>query len=144
MSYGLLVTLHLLAAIAFAGTVFFEVVILEGVRKHVPKPTMLAVEKAIGNRAVHIMPFVLLTLYAIGIAMAWHHKEVLAHPFASHFGLLLSLKIVLATSVFGHFLTAMFWRKRGALNGKRSRWIHLSIFFHILLIVILAKAMFYA
>ncbi|MBS7326073.1 MAG: hypothetical protein KIG85_05570 [Thiopseudomonas sp.] len=31
MSYGLLITLHLLAAVAFAGTVFFEVVLLANV-----------------------------------------------------------------------------------------------------------------
>lgn len=34
MSYPLLLALHLLAAIAFIGTVFFEIVILEGIRKH--------------------------------------------------------------------------------------------------------------
>lgn len=143
MSYGILVTLHLLAAIAFAGTVFFEVVMLEGIRKHVPKAAMLSVEKAIGNRAVRIMPFVLLTLYAVGIVMAFHHGAALARPLESHFGLLLTLKIVLATSVFGHFVTAMILRKKGALNGKRSRIIHVSIFAHIFLIVLLAKGMFY-
>jgi hypothetical protein len=36
MSYGLMLTLHLLAAIAFAGTVFFEVVLLAGARRHLP------------------------------------------------------------------------------------------------------------
>jgi hypothetical protein len=56
MSYGFLLALHLLAAIAFAGTVFFEVVMLEGVRRHLPQQMMREVERAIGNRATAVMP----------------------------------------------------------------------------------------
>ena len=143
MSYGLLLALHLLAAIAFAGTVFFEVVMLEGVRKHLPHETMRAVERAIGNRATAVMPWVLLTLYAAGIALGWQHRAALAQPLSSSFGLLLTIKILLALSVFGHFATAMVWRARGMLGGRRSRRLHLSVFCHVLAIVVLAKAMFY-
>ena len=143
MPYGLLLTLHLLAAIAFAGTVFFEVVMLEGVRRHLPPEAMRAVERAIGNRATAIMPWVLLTLYAAGLGLAWQHRAALAQPLASSFGLLLALKMVLAVSVFGHFATAMMWRRRGVLNGRRSRRLHLSVFTHVLAIVLLAKAMFH-
>lgn len=143
MSYGWLLILHLLAAIAFAGTVFFEVVMLDGVRKHLPAPMMRKLETAIGNRAVRVMPWVLLTLYGAGLALAWQHRDALAQPLASHFGLLLGLKILLAISVFGHFATAMVWRRRGVLNGRRSRRLHLSVFCHVLAIIVLAKAMFY-
>lgn len=143
MSYGWLLILHLLAAIAFAGTVFFEVVMLDGVRKHLPAPMMRELETAIGNRAVRVMPWVLLTLYGAGLALAWQHRDALAQPLASHFGLLLGLKILLAISVFGHFATAMVWRRRGVLNGRRSRRLHLSVFCHVLTIIVLAKAMFY-
>lgn len=143
MSYGVLLILHLLAAIAFAGTVFFEVVMLEGVRKHVPQETMRAVERAIGNRATAVMPWVLLMLYVAGIGLAWQHRAALAQPMASSFGLLLTLKIALALSVFVHFATAMVWRRRGVLSGRRSRRLHLSVFCHVFLIVLLAKTMFY-
>ena len=143
MSYGWLLILHLLAAIAFAGTVFFEVVMLDGVRKRLPAPMMRELETAIGNRAVRVMPWVLLTLYGAGLALAWQHRDALAQPLASHFGLLLGLKILLAISVFGHFATAMIWRRRGTLNGRRSRRLHLSVFCHVLTIIVLAKAMFY-
>ncbi len=143
MSYGLLLILHLLAAIAFVGTVFFEVVMLEGVRKRLQQETMRAVERAIGNQATAVMPWVLLTLYAAGIGLAWQHRAALAQPLASSFGLLLMFKIGLALSVFGHFATAMAWRRRGVLGGRRSRRLHLSVFFHVLAIVLLAKAMFY-
>ncbi len=143
MSYGALLALHLLAAIAFAGTVFFEVVMLEGVRKHLPHETMRALERAIGNRATAVMPWVLLALYAAGVGLAWQHRGALAQPLASSFGLLLALKIGLALSVLGHFATAMVWRRRGVLHGGRSRTLHLSVFCHVLAIVLLAKAMFY-
>jgi len=143
MSYGLPLVLHLLAAIAFAGTVFFEVVMLPGMRRHLPRESMREVERALGSRATAVMPWVLLALYAAGIALAWQHRAALAQPLASTFGLLLSIKIVLAASVLGHFATAMAWRRRGTLNGRRSRRLHASVFCHVLLIVVLAKAMFY-
>lgn len=143
MNYGLLLALHLLAAIAFVGTVFFEVVMLEGIRRHLPKETMREIEHAVGNRATAVMPWVLLTLYAAGIGLAWQHRAALVQPLASSFGLLLALKIALALSVFGHFATAMVWRRRGVLGGHRSRRLHLSVFCHVLAIVLLAKAMFH-
>lgn len=143
MSYPLLLMVHLLAAIAFIGTVFFEVVMLEGVRKHLPRETMRDVERAIGNRAAKIIPWVLLSLYGAGVALAWRHRAALAHPLTNSFGLLLALKIVLAVSVFGHFVTAMVWRRRGLLGGRRSRGLHLSVFCHVIAIALLAKGMFY-
>ena len=47
MSYPILLVLHLLAAIAFVGTVFFEVLILERVRRHVPAEALRAVVEAV-------------------------------------------------------------------------------------------------
>ena len=144
MSYGWLLVLHLLAAIAFVGTVFFEVVMLGGVRRQLSPATMRELETAIGSRAVRIMPWVLLVLFGAGLGMAWQHRAALAAPLSSHFALLLSIKIALAASVLGHFATAMVWRRNGRLNGQRSRRLHYSIFAHVLLIVVLAKAMFFA
>lgn len=143
MSYGLLLALHLLAAIAFAGTVFFEVVMLEGVRRHLPHETVREIERVTGNRATAVMPWVLLTLYVAGVGLAWQHRAALMHPLASSLGLMLTLKIALALSVFGHFVTVMVWRRRGVLGGRRSRRLHLSVFCHVLAIVLLAKAMLY-
>ena len=143
MSYGWLLTLHLLAAVAFAGTVFFEVVLLAGARRQVPPQEMRTLEQALGTRAVAVMPWVLLVLYTAGAGLAWQHRAVLAAPLASSMGTLLALKIALALSVLAHFFTAMRWRRRGALNDKRSHRLHLSVFCHVLAIVLLAKAMFY-
>lgn len=143
MSYPVLLTVHLFAALMFIGTVFFEVLILEGIRKHVPRDAMRVIEIAIGTRARRIMPLVLLLLYSAGIAMAWQHRAALAHPFESSFGLLLTIKIVLALSVFGHFLSAMTLQRKGKLRSVHFKYIHLSVFCHMVGIVLLAKAMFY-
>ncbi|MBB5215844.1 CopD family copper resistance protein [Parapusillimonas granuli] len=143
MDYSVLITLHLFAAFIFVGTVFFEVLILEGIRKDVQHDAMKSVERAIGRRARRIMPWVLLVLYGAGISMAWHYRMVLAHPFESSFALMLSLKILLALSVLGHFITAMVWGTRHKLNARRVKFIHISVFSHMIAIIILAKAMLY-
>ena len=95
--YPFLLIAHLLAAIAFIGTLFFEVVI-------------------------------------------WHRAR---QPLASSFGTLLSLKIILALSIIGHYLLLAYWLKSARLSTTRATWIRRSILAHMVLIVILAKAMFY-
>ena len=143
MSHFALVTLHLFAAIIFVGTVFFEVLILEGVRKPVGREIMRVIELAIARRARRLMPFVILVLYGAGISMAWQYHTVLAHPFASSFALLLWIKIVLALSVLTHFVIAIGLSGTGKLKSRQFQFIHLSVFCHVVLIVFLAKAMFY-
>ena len=143
MSHFTLVTLHLFAAIMFVGTVFFEVLILEAIRKPVGRETMRTIELAIARRARRLMPFVMLVLYGAGIGMAWQYRGALAHPFASSFALLLWIKIVLALSVLAHFITALTLSGAGKLKSRHFRIIHLSVFGHVILIVFLAKAMFY-
>ena len=144
MIYPILLTLHLFAALMFVGTVFFEVLILESVRKHVPAAVMRQVEQGIGKRARRLMPWVLLVLFGAGLGMVWtRYLPLLADPLASSFGTLLSLKILLALSVLGHFFTAMFLLHSGRMNSTYFRRIHLSVFSHMVGIVLLAKGMFY-
>jgi len=143
MSHFVLVTLHLFAAIMFVGTVFFEVLILEGIRKPVGREVMRTVELAIARRARRLMPFVILVLFGAGIAMAWQYRSELAHPLAGSFALLLWIKIALALSVLGHFITAMTLSGTGKLKSRHFQIIHLSVFCHVVVIVFLAKAMFY-
>ncbi|WP_323018535.1 hypothetical protein [Castellaniella sp.] len=143
MSHSVLVTLHLFAAIMFVGTVFFEVLILEGIRKPLGREAMRNVELAIGRRARRIMPFVMIVLFGAGLGMAWQFRDALAQPFASHFATLLWIKIILAFSVLGHFIFAMTMSGTGRLKSRHFQIIHLSVFCHVVLIVFLAKAMFY-
>ena len=144
MSYPILLTLHLFAALIFIGTVFFEVLILESVRKHVPPAVMREVEQGIGKRARRLMPWVLLVLFSAGLGMVWVRSlPLLAVPLASAFATSLSVKITLALSVLGHFFTAMYLLFRGRMNSTYFRRIHLSVFTHMVGIVLLAKGMFY-
>jgi len=143
MEHLVLVLVHLFAALVFVGAVVFEVLFLGGARRRLPAGTMRAVEHAVGGRAVLLMPWVLLALYGSGLAMAWRYREALLPP-QGGFGWLLVLKILLALSVFGHFLAAMRWRRRGLLDGRRSTLLHRSVLVHMIAIVVLAKAMFYA
>lgn len=141
--YVLFHLVHLFAAVFFVGTVFFEVLVLESVRRHLPRDVMHRVEVAIGNRARQLMPWVLALLYGSGLGMAWRYRELLADPLHDSFALMLSLKIVLALSVFGHFLYAMHLRRKGRLLSSASRRLHLSLFGHMVGIIALAKLMFH-
>jgi len=143
MSYAVLLTLHLFAAFIFVGVVFFEVLILEGARKHASHAAFREVEQAIGRRARRLMPWVLLVLYSAGAGMAWRYRDLLAQPFSSSFSTLLTLKILLALSVLGHFIRAMTWLLRGQMTSRRFRIIHYSVFAHMVGIVLLAKGMFH-
>jgi len=144
MMYPTLLILHLFAALIFIGTVFFEVLILERVRKHVPAEAMRLIEQGIGRRARQLMPWVLLTLFGAGLGMLWlRYLPALAAPLASSFNTLLTLKLMLAASVLGHFFTAMWLFRSKRMNARYLRIIHLSLFAHMLGIVLLAKGMFY-
>lgn len=142
-SYPILLILHLFAAIMFVGAVFFEVLILEGIRKPLGRDAMREVERNIGRRARRIMPWVILVLFGAGIGMAWQWRGPLSHPFDSSFATLLWIKIILAISVLGHFLTAMIMGGKGLLRSRHYQIIHMSVFAHVVLIVFLAKAMWY-
>lgn len=141
--YAVMHVLHLFGAFVFVGTVFFEVLILGHVRRHVPRNAMHLVEAGIGRRASRLMPWVLLVLYGSGLGMAWRYRALLAGALEGGFGLLLAFKIVLALSVAGHFIVAMSLRRRGRLVSSVSRRLHVSLFWHMVGIVLLAKLMFY-
>jgi hypothetical protein len=144
MLYPLFLTFHLFAALIFIGTVFFEVLFLESIRKQLPAKVMLLVEEGVGRRARTLMPWVLLVLFGAGLGMVWlRYLPVLATPMASSFSTLLLLKIIVAVSVLLHFLGAMFLFKSGRMNARYLHFIHGSVFCHMVVIVLLAKGMFY-
>lgn len=144
MIYPLLLTLHLFAALIFIGTVFFEVLFLDSIRKQLPAKLMLLLEQAIGQRARQLMPWVLLVLFGAGAGMVWlRYLPLLNTPPSSSFGTLLLAKIVVAASVLVHFLGAMLLFKTQRMTGAWVKFIHHSVFAHMVVIVLLAKAMFY-
>lgn len=144
MLYPLLLTLHLFAALVFIGTVFFEVLFLQHIRRQLPARLRVLLEQGIARRARRLMPWVLLVLFGAGLGMLWlRYLPLLAAPLASSFATLLLLKILLAASVLGHFLVAMLLFRSGRMNARYSHAIHASLFGHMVLIVLLAKGMFY-
>jgi hypothetical protein len=144
MLYLLFLLAHLFAALIFIGTVFFEVLILGRLHRQLPARVMLLVEQGIGRRARALMPWVLLVLFGAGIGMVWlRYLPALAAPFASSFGTLLTLKLILAASVLLHFVLTMLRMRRGRVSAGYLRFIHLSLFGHMVAIVLLAKSMFY-
>ena len=141
--YPFLLVTHLLAAIAFIGTLFFEVVIWHRARQQLADPAQTTADQAIAVRSRKVLHGVVLLLYGAGIGLAWQYRGALSQPLASSFGLLLSLKILLALSIIGHYLLLAYWLTQARLTTTRASWIRRSILGHMVLIVILAKAMFY-
>lgn len=144
MEHGILLTLHLLCATLFIGIVAFEVLILESIRAHLPVGMMSLVEEGIHKRARKFMPYVVATLFLSGIGLltrvyfnGWYP------PFSSRFSTLLTIKILLALSVLVHFITAIRASVCGDMTSRRFKITHYSVFIHMVLIVLLAKGMFW-
>ncbi|GIZ12818.1 CopD family copper resistance protein [Pseudomonas sp. NCCP-436] len=142
MFYSLLKLAHLTAAAFFIGGVFFEVMILSRATPVLQEAQRADFSQALARRARQVMHWVVLVLYCAGIALAWHYRSVLQAPLTSSFALLLSLKIVLALSILGHFLLLVVLMRSGRMTAARSRHLHLSVLIHMLGILFLAKTMF--
>ncbi len=142
-TYPLLLILHLLAAFVFVGTVTFEVLFLEPVHRRLPPEVRKALGAQLGPRVRGTVPWAVLVLYLAGLGLAWQYRGVLAHPAGSPLGILLSVKIALAVSVALHVVSALVLARKRRLAPALQRRIHISVFCHMVGIVVLAKAMFY-
>jgi hypothetical protein len=141
MLYSWLLIVHLLAAIAFIGTLFFEVFIWHRAREELAWSAQFTSDHAIARRSRQVLHGVVVLLYGAGIGLAWHYRGVLGAPWASPFSAMLSLKILLALSIIGHYLLLAYWLTQKRLSPLRAVWIRRSILGHMVLIVILAKLM---
>ncbi|MFN3355180.1 MAG: hypothetical protein ACK418_04070 [Pseudomonas sp.] len=136
--YSGLLIVHLLAAIAFIGTLFFEVVIWHSAREELVWSAQFMSEQAIARRSRRVLHGVVVVLYGAGIGLAWHYWSM---PWTGRFALLLGLKITLALSIIGHYLLLAYLLTHKRLSPKRALWIRRSILAHMVLIVILAKSL---
>ena len=142
--YAVAHIVHLFCAVAFVGGVFFEMLVLSAMHgKQVSHQARKEVEQAISHRAVRVMPWIIIGLFASGLVMAHRYAAVFGNPLASSFSIQLSLKVLLAFSVLLHFVVAVSKMRRGTLTVAWSKYIHRAVFCHVLLIVLLAKTMFY-
>lgn len=136
--------IHLFCAIAFVGGVFFETLVLSTIHgRRVSREARKEVEKAISRRAVRVMPVIVVMLFLSGLAMAHRYAAAFGDPFASSFAFQLCLKVLLAFSVLVHFVIAVTKMRRGTLTATWSKYIHRAVLCHMILIVLLAKTMFY-
>ena len=143
MTYSVLHVVHLLAAIFFIGTLFVEVAILARIRPQLGESVAQQLDRAVGARSRVVLHWVVLFVYGAGIGLAWFHRQALAEPFAGSFGMLLSLKILLAVGVFFTFGLVAILLRSGRMTPARYSAIHWAIFLQMVGIVVLAKAMFY-
>ncbi|ASP16567.1 CopD family copper resistance protein [Neisseria sp. 23W00296] len=136
---------HLFCAVAFVGGVFFESLVLSVMHtKSVSRESRREVEKALSRRAVKVMPWIVAGVFASGIGMAClRYLPNLADPFAASFNTQLTLKICLALGILLHFVVAVSKMRRGTLTKNWSRYIHAAVLAQMVLIVLLAKTMFY-
>lgn len=142
--YSVAHIIHLFCAITFVGGVFFEALVLSAVHgKSVSREARREVEKAVARRAVRVMPWVVGGLFLSGLVLAHRYAAAFSAPFAAPFNIQLCLKVLLAFSVLVHFLIAVTKMRRGTLTAGWSKYIHSAVFCHMVLIVLLAKTMFY-
>ncbi len=142
--YSIAHIIHLFCAIAFVGGVFFETLILSALHSpQVSRDARREAEKALSRRAVRIMPWIVAGLFLSGLAMAHRYAAVFVHPFASAFNTQLFLKVLLAFSILVHFVIAVTKMRRGTLTAAWSKYIHTAVLIQMIVIVLLAKTMFY-
>lgn len=142
MTYLLIKTLHLLAAIAFIGTLFFQVLILAPVTRRLAPATRELLSPALGQQARHVVHVVALVLYGAGLALVWPYRTLLANPFASTFATLLTLKIILALLIIGHYALLIFLRRSQRIGERGMDLLNVSLLLHAVVLVVCAKSMF--
>lgn len=136
---------HLFCAIIFVGGVVFEMLILSALHhnENVSRQARREADAAISRRAVRVMPPIVLALFLSGMLMLHRYGSLLAAPFQSALAIQLTLKLALALSVLGHFLIAVYKMRTQTLTAAWSKYIHTAVLVQMLLIVLLAKTMFY-
>lgn len=143
MYYAVLLILHLAAAVAFIGTLFYQVVIWRAATRTLPEASLQEVSARLSAVTRKVLHWVVLVLYGAGIGLAWNYRGQLADPLGSPFATLLTLKILLALSIVGHYIAIALLLRRGHLTPRRNRLLHLAVLLQMLLIIVLAKGMFH-
>lgn len=144
MMYSIAHIVHLFCAMIFVGGVFFEALILSALHtKKISREVRKETERVISARAVRVMPFVVIGLFGSGLILVQRYTTMFAQELWSSFTIQLGLKIVLAFGVLLHFLIAVTKMRRGTLTVTWSKYIHMAVLIQMILIVLLAKTMFY-
>lgn len=142
--YPWIVLLRLACAIAFAGAVAFEVIVLEPLHTHFDIVTVQRIKQAVMARVRSYMPQVVIVLFVSG-GMRFDIRCDGVACVGSRFGgwLLLKLALALAFGVLGVFVNAMWAMRHGKMDVCRFRHTHRIVLGLMVGIVFLAKTMFY-
>ncbi len=111
MEHHILVLVHLIGAVLFVGAIALEVIVLEPIKKHIGTETFQMFEFYLFRRIKRTYWPAVLLIYSTGFYMyagfvaASGGIEVFLK---SNFGLLLTLKMILALALLGIFVTAPF------------------------------------
>ena len=141
MTYLTIKTLHLLAAIAFIGTLFFQVLILAPLRAAWPGSTG-GDRSGAGPAGASRHPLRCAGALRCRSYPAWPYRTLLANPLSSTFTILLSLKILLAFLIIGHYVALIFLRRGRHIGERGMHWLNVSLLVHAVLLVVCAKSMF--
>ncbi len=145
--YPFFLAIHLFSGVLFIGTVFFWTFIIDkGFRSNhgVPTDAIDRVETVLSRHTRRIMRVNVAILLLSGLAMLYVHGSALA-AFDTTFSYLLGVKVVLGLLVIGMFygrpyvMGAIPDAQKASVHDK----LHYLLFFSMVAIVILAKAMFY-
>lgn len=165
MEYQLIVLVHLVGAILFVGAVALEVLVLEPVRKLMSEPVFQQVEFFLFRRIRRTYPLAILPLFITGFYMYGNYVDQYggyAALLATRFGVLLTVKMVLALGLLAIFASAPFvfmqararslgghvrhflWVSGEAQDFRMDRFelVHYLAFGLGMSIVVLAKVMF--
>ncbi|WP_256669868.1 MULTISPECIES: hypothetical protein [Pseudomonas] len=142
MTYLAIKTLHLLAAATFIGSLFFQIFVLWPASRQLPAQSLSELDQSVRRRFMLVIHLVALVLYGAGFGLLTNYWKHLQTPFSSNFSMLLSLKLILATSIIVHYLALAATRRRAPVGPVGMRWINISLLLHAALIVVCAKAMF--
>jgi len=89
------------------------------------------------------MPVIVALLFLSGGAMFWVHYSSRPDFFHTRFGVILTIKLALAFTVLGVFVSAIRASIKGTMNPCRFKYTHRVVAVLMLGIVLLAKGMFY-
>ncbi|WP_284333285.1 hypothetical protein [Dyella flagellata] len=134
--------LHLSCAIVFVGAAAFEVFVLEALHKRIGPEALRQIEHAVMARVRSFMPIVVLLQFLSG-GMLFDLRCNGLSCVGARFSYFLLLKVALALMVLGIFISAVWAGAQGRMNACRFRHTHRIVLFLMVVIVFLAKTMFY-
>ncbi|PKF72110.1 hypothetical protein CW360_04755 [Pseudomonas fluvialis] len=142
MLFWLIKSVHLLAAIAFFGTLFYQLLIMPAALRGLSDTQRQAAELALAARTRQLLHWVVGLLYGAGFYLAWHYRSLLGAAPEVLAGLLLWLKIGLALSIVVHYGALAWLRRSGQMTARREARLLYAVLAQMVLIVLLAKGLF--